>query len=118
MNVNIAARAGRWSAGHLKTAVSAWLAFCVVAVALGSVAGTRMLKQADTAAGGTKKAEQLLRDAGFPNQAAESVLVQSKTRTLSDRAFRATVTDVARTVAALPQVERVRSPLAAGHAGQ
>ena len=118
MNVNIAARAGRWSAGRWKTAVSAWLAFCVVAVALGSVAGTRMLKQADTAAGGTKKAEQILSDAGFPNQAAESVLVQSKTRTLADPAFRGTVADVVRTVSALPQVERVRSPLLPANAGQ
>ena len=36
MRFNIASRAGRWSAGHWKTAVSAWLAFCVVAVALGA----------------------------------------------------------------------------------
>jgi uncharacterized membrane protein YdfJ with MMPL/SSD domain len=118
MNLNIAARAGRWSAGHWKTAVSAWLAFSVVAVALGAVAGTKMLKQADTAAGGTKKAEQILRDAGFPNQAGESVLVKSRTQTLSDPAFRATVADVTRTVAALPQVQRVRSPLEPRNAGQ
>jgi uncharacterized membrane protein YdfJ with MMPL/SSD domain len=118
MNLNIAARAGRWSADHWKSAVSAWFAFCVVAVALGAVAGTKMLKDADTAAGGTKKAEQILRDAGFPNQAAESVLVQSKTRTLADPAFRATVADVARTVAALPQVQRVRSPLDPANVGQ
>jgi len=118
MNVNFAARAGRWSAGHWKTAVSAWLAFCVVAIALGAVAGTKMLKQADTAAGGTKKAEQILRSAGFPNQAAESVLVQSKTQTLSDPGFRATVSDVARTVGALPQVQRVRSPLRPANSGQ
>jgi hypothetical protein len=65
MNLNIAARAGRWSAGRWKTAVGAWLAFCVVAVALGAVAGTKMLKQADTAAGETKTAEQILRHAGF-----------------------------------------------------
>ena len=118
MSLNVAARAGRWSADHWKTAVSAWLAFCVVAVALGAVAGTKMLKQADTAAGGTRKAEQLLVHAGFPNQASESVLVQSRTRTLADGAFRATVADVARAVAALPQVERVRSPLEPGNAGQ
>ena len=118
MNINIAARAGRWSAAHWKTAVSAWLAFCVVAIALGAVAGTKMLKQADTAAGGAKKAEQMLRDAGFQNQAGESVLVQSKTQTLSDPAFRATVTDVAAAVGALPQVQRVRSPLAPGNEGQ
>jgi RND superfamily putative drug exporter len=118
MGFNIAARAGRWSAGHWKTAVSTWLAFCVVAIALGSVAGTKMLKQADTAAGGTKKAEQLLDRAGFPSQAAESVLVQSDMQTLGDPGFRATVADVARTVSALPQVERVRSPLVAANSGQ
>jgi uncharacterized membrane protein YdfJ with MMPL/SSD domain len=118
MRFNIAARAGRWSAGHWKTAVWGWLAFSVVAIALGSVAGTRMLKQADTAAGGSKHAEDILQRAGFPDQAGESVLVQSTSRTLGDPAFRSTVNDVVRTVSALPQVERVRSPLASGNDGQ
>ena len=118
MNANIAARAGRWSAAHWKTAVSAWIAFSVVAVALGAIAGTRMLKQADTAAGGTKKAEQILRDAGFTNQAGESVLVQSKTETISDAGFRAVVSDVARTVEAVPVTQRVHSPLAPANSGQ
>jgi RND superfamily putative drug exporter len=118
MNANIAARAGRWSAAHWKTAVSAWIAFSVVAIALGSIAGTRMLKQADTAAGGTKKAEQILRDAGFTNQAGESVLVQSKSQTISDAGFRAVVSDVARTVKTVPVTQRVRSPLAPANSGQ
>ena len=118
MKDNFAARAGRWSAEHWKTAVSAWLAFCVVAIALGSVAGTRMLKEADTAAGGSRKAEQILKSAGFTDRAGESVLVQSTTRTVGDPAFRATVDDVVRTVSAEPEVRRVRSPLAPGHAGQ
>ncbi|HSP72359.1 MAG TPA: MMPL family transporter [Gaiellaceae bacterium] len=118
MNVNLAARAARWSAAHWKTAVSAWLAFCVAAIALGSVAGTRMLKQADTAAGGTKKAEQILKRAGFPSQAAESVLVGSKTGTLADPGFRAAVADVVRTVSGLPQVQKVRSPLLPANSGQ
>ena len=118
MRFNLAARAGRWSADHWKTAVSAWLAFCVVAVALGTVAGTRTLKAADTAAGGTKKAEEILRHAGFPDQAGESVLVYSKTQTLADPAFQATVGDVARTVTSQPQVRRVRSPLQPGNTGQ
>src|SRR5215831_5182074 len=113
MKLNISARAARWSAAHWKTAVSGWLAFCVIAVALGAVAGTKMLKQADTAAGGTKKAEQMLDRAGFPNQAGESVLVQSRTQTLSDAGFRAAVDDVVHTVTGLQNVERVRSPLAA-----
>src|SRR5262249_6569198 len=105
MKPNISARAARWSAGHWKTAVAGWLAFCVAAVALGAVAGTKMLTQTDTAAGGTKKAEQMLDDAGFPSQAGESVLVQSKTRTLSDAGFRAAVADVVHTVDGLPNVQ-------------
>ena len=118
MRFNIASQAGRWSAGHWKTAVSAWLAFCIAAVALGAVAGTRMLKDADTAAGGSRQAEQILKRADFPNRANESVLVESKTATLSDPAFRAAVGDVVRTVSAQPEVQNVRSPLAPGNAGQ
>jgi uncharacterized membrane protein YdfJ with MMPL/SSD domain len=118
MSFNLAARAGRWSAGHWKTAVTGWIGFCVVAVALGSVAGTRMLKDADTAAGETKKAETLLRDAGFPSRAGESVLVESKTQTLADPQFRAAVADVVRTVSGQPNVQKVRSPLLPANAGQ
>jgi RND superfamily putative drug exporter len=118
MRFNVAARAGRWSAAHWKTALGAWLAFCVLAVALGSIAGTKVLKQADTAAGGTRKAEQMLKKAGFEDRAGESVLVESKGTTIADPAFRAAVADVARSVSRLPEVQRVRSPLAAANAGQ
>ncbi|HEU5362652.1 MAG TPA: MMPL family transporter [Gaiellaceae bacterium] len=118
MRYNLAARAGRWSAAHWKTSVGAWIAFCVVAAALGGVAGTKMLKQADTAAGGTRKAEQILRDGGFQDRASESVLVQSKSGTVSDPEFRAVVADVARTVSGLEQTRHVRSPLARGNSGQ
>jgi uncharacterized membrane protein YdfJ with MMPL/SSD domain len=118
MSLNVAARAGRWSAAHWKTAVSTWLGFCVVAIALGSVAGTKMLKTADTAAGGSRTAEQLLQQADFPDRASESVLVQSPTSTVANPAFRATVAGAVRAVSALPQVERVRSPFAPGAAGQ
>ena len=119
MRFDIASRAGRWSAGHWKTAVSAWLAFCVAAVALGAVAGTKMLKDSDTAAGGSRKAEQILNRADFPNRANESVLVESKTQTLSDtgvpcrgrrrRAHR---------LESGPRSQNVRSPFAPGNAGQ
>jgi RND superfamily putative drug exporter len=118
MRFDIAARAGRWSADNWKKAVGAWLVFCVLAVVLGGVAGTKALKQADTAAGGTRKAEQVLKRAGFQDRAGESVLVQSNGQTVSDPAFRAAITDVTRSVARLPEVQRVRSPLAPGNDGQ
>ena len=118
MRFNIAARAGRWSADNWKKAVGAWLVFCVLAVALGGAAGTKVLKEADTAAGGTRKAEQILKRAGFQDRAGESVLVQSKGKTIDDQAFRAAVGDVATSVAGLSEVRRVRSPLAPGNGGQ
>ncbi len=38
MRLNIAERAGRWSAAHWKTAAVGWLAFVAIAVVLGAVA--------------------------------------------------------------------------------
>ena len=40
-NRNLAARMGRWSADHWKTATFGWLAFVVVAFALGGMVGTK-----------------------------------------------------------------------------
>ena len=41
---SIAARAGRWSATHRKTAIWGWLAFVVVAFAIGGAVGTKTLQ--------------------------------------------------------------------------
>ena len=46
------------------------------------------------------------------------MLVESKTQTLSDPAFRAAVADVVRTVSKQPDVQKVRSPFAPGNSGQ
>ncbi|MGZ4388890.1 MAG: MMPL family transporter [Gaiellaceae bacterium] len=118
MRANLAARAGSWSAAHWKTALAGWIVFCVVAAVAGGAAGTTMLKQSDTASGDTKKAQTILDAAGFTSHADESVLVQSQTATVRDPAFRAAVGDVISAVSAVPVVRDVRSPLAAGNAGQ
>ena len=55
---NLAARAGRWSAAHWKTALVGWLVFCVVAVVVGRRVGTKALKDADTASGETASARE------------------------------------------------------------
>ena len=117
-NDNIAARAGRWSAAHWKTAVGAWIVFCIAAVVLGGVAGTKMLSDADTASGDTKTAEKILQKANFGRQANESVLVQSQSASAGSAPFRAVVDDVIRAVSAQPVVLHVSSPLTPGHAGQ
>ena len=42
---NLAARMGRWSAYHWKTATFGWLAFVIVVFALGGLAGTKSIDQ-------------------------------------------------------------------------
>ena len=115
---NFAARAGRWSAAHWKTATFGWLAFVVAAIVVGSAVGSVKLTDAEQATGEAARAQQILGDAGFSQPAAETVLVQSKTATTNDPAFRRTVERVVSRLRELKNVEDVRSPLAAGANGQ
>jgi uncharacterized membrane protein YdfJ with MMPL/SSD domain len=109
---NIAARMGRWSASHWKTAVFGWLAFVVASVAIGGQVGTKDIKMEDVNSGQSHKADQILKQ-GFPQSdpLTEIVLVQSTTRTVNDPAFRATVNDVIRTVKGSPETKNFKSPL-------
>src|ERR1700747_3213892 len=73
---NIAARMGRWSASHWKTAVFGWLAFVIAAVAIGYTVGEKKIDQKDANVGQSHRADHLLRDAGFrPDPQTEIVLV-------------------------------------------
>src|SRR5712691_5716717 len=91
---NIAARMGRWSASHWKTAVFGWLVFVVGALFVGNFVGTKNIDNADANVGQAHKADQILKKA-FPqvDPQTELVLVQSSTKTVDDPAFRATVND-------------------------
>src|SRR4051794_33995530 len=115
---NIAARAGRWSAEHWKTVTIGWLAFAVLAVVVGAMVGTNKIKDADTASGGTKKAEQILATADFKRTATESILVKSRTATVHDAAFTAAIDDVLASLRGKADVRIVRSPLDPANAGQ
>jgi RND superfamily putative drug exporter len=115
---NLAARMGRWSAGHWKTAVFGWLAFVVASVFIGGVIGTKYLEENDLAVGEAGRATKII-DAGFPQSADEQgeiVLIQSKTLKASDPAFKAVIEDVTKTLDANPKVRKLESPLAVGHA--
>jgi uncharacterized membrane protein YdfJ with MMPL/SSD domain len=116
---NIAARMGRWSASHWKTAVFGWLAFVVAALMIGNVAGTKNIKQEDTNTGQSHRADQILKE-GFPqtDPQTEIVLVQSSSRTVGDPEFRAAVRDVVGAVAGNPAIENLKSPLASANRDQ
>ena len=114
---NLAARMGRWSADHWKTATFGWLAFVIVAFGLGGAIGT---KSADPNAAGPGESGRMDRilDAGFKRPAAESVLIQSASLPTSDPAFKAAIGDVAARLSKLEDVQNVRSPLNERHANQ
>src|ERR671925_430203 len=108
-SLNLAARAGRWSAGHWKTAVAIWVAFVVVAIAVGTSVGTHKLSLSEQSTGETARAEQILTSAGFKTPASESVLVRSSARTVADPAFRSTVKAVLAKLRTMPQVTNLRT---------
>ena len=115
-----AARIGRWSANHWKTAVVGWLVFVVASVAVGNMVGTQYLKTNDTNVGEARKADKIIA-AGFKakeDEQGEIVLIQSKTSTPADPAFRAAINDVTTTLAQFPSVTKLKSPLAPSHRDQ
>jgi uncharacterized membrane protein YdfJ with MMPL/SSD domain len=117
---NLAARMGRWSASHWKTATFGWLAFVIAAVVIGGAVGTKYLEDDELNVGEARQADKMI-DAAFPKKADEQVefvLVQSKTSTPDDPAFRAAIEDVTKTLDGIPQVRKLQSPLAAGHGDQ
>jgi RND superfamily putative drug exporter len=114
---NLAARMGRWSADHWKTATFGWLAFVLVAFALGGMTGTKTMDPNAAGPGESGRMDQIL-DAGFEQPAAESILVQSTSLSATDPAFTAAVEDVVARVSKLDAVQNVRSPLDPANAGQ
>ncbi len=114
---SIAARAGRWSATHRKTAIWGWLAFVLAAFAVGGAVGTKTLQQDQLGVGESGRAARTIQGA-FERRAAELVLVQSDTAKATDPSFRAVVADVQRRLATVPYAQELESPYAAGNGGQ
>jgi uncharacterized membrane protein YdfJ with MMPL/SSD domain len=114
---SLAARMGRWSADHWKTATFGWLAFVVVAFALGGMAGTKEIDPNKPGPGESGRMDRIL-DEGFKQPAGESVLVQSSSLRVSDQAFTEVIDDVVGRIETLGEVQNVRSPLEPGNESQ
>ena len=108
---NFAARMGRWSAGHRKTAIFGWLAFVVAAFVIGGAVGTKALDDEDAAAGKAQAAQSIIDRGDFPDSVDESVFIQSDSAVATDPAFQAVVRDVAERVASFEGVSNVTTPL-------
>jgi len=117
---NIAARMGRWSASHWKTAVFGWLAFVIASVAIGNAVKTKHIDPKDQNVGQAHRADAMLRQAGFgqTDPQTEIVLIQGTGLTIHSAAFRAAVNDVVRSVAPFTTIKNLRSPLDPAYADQ
>ncbi|GHA19622.1 membrane protein [Streptomyces tauricus] len=108
----IAARAGGWSARHRWAAVGIWVLFVVLAMGLGSAAGTVELKDSEQLGGETGRAAAIAEQAGIEEPAGETVLLQGKESSLkaTDSEFRAAVAAVIKAVEGTGKVTDVTSP--------
>ncbi|WP_329414806.1 MMPL family transporter [Streptomyces sp. NBC_00704] len=108
----IAARAGGWSARHRWAAVGVWLLFVVLAMGIGSAAGTVDVKESDQLGGETRTAARIVEDAGIEEPASETVLIQSKDGSVkaTDPEFRAAVAAVVTAVGKTGEATDVSSP--------
>jgi uncharacterized membrane protein YdfJ with MMPL/SSD domain len=114
---NLAARMGRWSAAHWKTATFGWIAFVLVAFALGRAVGTETIDTNKPGPGESGRMEQILDD-GFKQPAGESVFIESSSKRATDPAFQAVIEDVVAGVSSVDAVQNVRSPLDPANGGQ
>jgi uncharacterized membrane protein YdfJ with MMPL/SSD domain len=105
----LAARAGRWSARHRKTAIIGWIAFVVLAYVIGGAVGTDQLTNEESGVGDSGRAAQTISEA-YPKWMGESVLIQSKTLEAGDPEFRAVVADVTERLERTNGVREIHGP--------
>jgi RND superfamily putative drug exporter len=107
---NLSARMARWSAHHRKKAIFGWLAFTIVAFAVGSFfVGSKSIVYETSGPGESGRVDKILYD-DFKQPAGESVLIQSRSLEAGDPRFRAAVQDVITGVSSLAAVAKVESP--------
>jgi uncharacterized membrane protein YdfJ with MMPL/SSD domain len=106
-HTHIAARAGRWSARHKRTAIVGWLLFVVLAAGIGGSVGFKD-RTGNDGVGESGRADEIVAK-HFPSDGDhETVLVQHKTLTAKAPKFRDTVDDVIKRLRAESSVAEVR----------
>jgi len=111
---NVAARVGRWSATHRKTAIIGWILFVVLATVIGGKVGQQNLEPSAMGNGESKRGEQIIAAAGFPDTVDERVLIQGTGSVKAgDPEVAAAVKDVVDRLGAIEGVHGIESPLVA-----
>ncbi len=107
---NLAARMALWSARHRKKAIFGWLAFAVVAFAIGNFLVTQKKIVFETSGPGESGRADTILYEDFKQPGGESVIVQSEELEASSPEFQAVVQTVVDDLGALPEVAKVESP--------
>ncbi len=115
---NFTSRVAGWSAAHRKGVVRGWLAFVLVAFALGGAAGLVTLKAGEGENGQSRLADQTLAQQFPRERAGEEVLVENPSGPLAGTGYRAAVSALVTRLSSTPSVADIKSPLAPGDAGQ
>jgi RND superfamily putative drug exporter len=113
---NIAARAGRWSAAHRKTAIFGWFAFVIAAFAIGGALGTKTLDDYSQGDGESGRADRLLGEK-FRRPAGERVLVQARDGRASAAELDAGAHDLSERLSASGHVTGLRKPVVSRDGG-
>ena len=109
---NLAARAGRWSAQHRRTAILGWIAFVVLAAVLGGKVGLNDIDESAQGNGESKRGDMIVEAADFPERAGERVLVQGKGSVgADDPQVTAAVRDVVSRLERIEGITGIESPL-------
>jgi uncharacterized membrane protein YdfJ with MMPL/SSD domain len=109
---NLAARAGRWSARHRRTAIFGWIVFVVLAAVVGGKVGLNDVDESARGSGESKRGDMIVEAAGFPDRAGEQVLVQGNgSIKAGDARVIAAVTDVVSRLGRIEGVTGIESPL-------
>jgi hypothetical protein len=109
---NLAARAGRWSAQHRKTAILGWMVFVVLATVIGGKIGQQNLESSQMGNGESKRHDTIVDNANYPDEIGERVLIQGKGSITADSPeVTAAVKDVVDRLEQIEGVSDIKSPL-------
>ena len=109
---NLAARAGRWSAQHRRTAILGWILFVVLAAVAGGKVGQNDLDDSARGSGESKRGDMIVKAAGFPERSGEQVLVQGRGAVKAgDPQVTAAVKDVVSGLGRIEGITEIESPL-------
>jgi RND superfamily putative drug exporter len=109
---------GHWSARHRKKAIFGWLAFVILAFAIGNLVFTQKSIVYETSQPGESgRAEKILYE-DFKQPAGESILIQHPELRATNPEFQAVVRDVVTRAESVDVVAKVESPFDAENSGQ